>query len=102
MKRIFCVLKLQSRHISSKCYRVWVKYDDISVVGWYCQCKAGSRVVGTCSHVTALIWYLGIGKYTDNIFENCRDWSKYLLDARNLPDPVTVDESDNEEANDEE
>ncbi|XP_076085751.1 uncharacterized protein LOC143056545 [Mytilus galloprovincialis] len=94
--------KIQSRHISSKCYRVWVKYDDISVVGWYCQCKAGSRVVGTCSHVTALIWYLGIGKYTDNIFENCRDWSKYLLDARNLPDPVTVDESDNEEANDEE
>ncbi|CAG2250822.1 PRKDC [Mytilus edulis] len=94
--------KIQSRHISSKRYRVWVKYDDISVVGWYCQCKAGSRVVGTCSHVTALIWYLGIGKYTDNIFENCRDWSKYLLDARNLPDPVTVDESDNEEANDEE
>ncbi|CAC5361691.1 unnamed protein product [Mytilus coruscus] len=78
--------KIQSRHILSKCYR----------------CKAGTRVVGSCSHVTALVWYLSIGKYTDNIFENCRDWSKYLPDARNLPDPVTVDESDNEEANDEE
>lgn len=95
-----CLLcaKIQSRHISSECYRVWIQYNPVNVVSWYCQCKVGSRVVGTCSHVTALIWYLGIGRFTDKIFDQNRDWSKYLLDAQDIPVPVEVDDSENEQS----
>lgn len=64
---ILCV-KIQSRHISSKFYRVLIQYNAANVVSWYIQCKVGTRVVGTRSHVTVLIWYLRIGRFTDKIF----------------------------------
>jgi hypothetical protein len=51
-------VRLQSRHVSSKSYFVWIQYDSDHVKAWYCQCKAGARTVGTCSHVAAVIWYL--------------------------------------------
>lgn len=89
---------IQSRHISSICYRLWIKYNPVNVVSWYCQCKVGYRVVGTCSHVTTLIWYLGIWRFTDNFFYQNRDWSRYLKDAQDIPMPLVVDESENEQS----
>lgn len=35
---ILCV-KIQSRHISSKFYKVWVQYNAANVASWYIQCK---------------------------------------------------------------
>lgn len=77
--------KLQSRHISSKSYRLWILYNEITICSWYCQCKSGSRIVGTCSHVTSVIWYLALGRHIVNTFENNRDWSQYLLMRRIYP-----------------
>ena len=30
--------------------------------GWYGTCCVGSRTVGCCSHVTAILWHLGVGQ----------------------------------------
>ncbi|CAF4545500.1 unnamed protein product [Rotaria sp. Silwood2] len=30
------------------------------IQGWYCTCASGAREVGMCSHVTALLWHLGV------------------------------------------
>lgn len=58
LKYLFAILmttyctcaKIQSRHISSKCYvRVQIQYNPVNVVNWNCRCKVGSRDVGTCS-----------------------------------------------------
>jgi hypothetical protein len=56
--------RIQSRHTSSALYFVWVRYTPNengpgSIKHWYCQCKAGTRTVGCCSHVAAVICFLG-------------------------------------------
>ena len=28
--------KIQSRHTSSKLYKIWVAYDECKIIGWYC------------------------------------------------------------------
>jgi hypothetical protein len=52
--------KIQSRHVSSRSHKLWIEYDDVMVKGWYCQCRSGARVVGTCAHVVSVVWFLFI------------------------------------------
>ena len=46
-----------------------VEYDVVSVespiTGVYCTCKSGARVVGSCSHVASILWYLGFARHED-------------------------------------
>ena len=86
-------VRLQSRHISSKSYLVWIKYDSDHVMSWYCKCRAGARTVGTCSHVAAVIWYLGQSRFNQCSY-GVKDWGQYLDDAAQVPE--TVDSSDSE------
>ncbi|CAC5389445.1 unnamed protein product [Mytilus coruscus] len=39
-------VKLQSRHVSSKSYILWIEYTSAEITAWYCKCRAGARVVG--------------------------------------------------------
>ncbi|XP_060071317.1 uncharacterized protein LOC132557455 [Ylistrum balloti] len=88
--------KIQSRHFSSKLYQLWVSFDDCNVQGWYCTCRAGARVVGTCSHVASILWYMGFARHLDKSFDFSKDWTQYLQDASYTPDPISIDESDDE------
>ena len=58
-------VKIQSRHIRS-----WVEFDpnDIQelITSWYCTCKVGARVVGCCSHIASVIWFLGYERHQEN------------------------------------
>ena len=92
-------VRLQSRHISSKSYLVWIKYDSDHVLAWYCRCRAGARTVGTCSHVAAIIWYLGQSRLLLDVY-GVKDWGQYLEDAAEVPE--SVDSSDSEESTSEE
>lgn len=38
-------VKLQSRHVSSRSYLLWLQYGEGEVKAWYCNCRAGARVV---------------------------------------------------------
>lgn len=86
-------VKIQSRHTSSKQYLVWIEYSDCSIDAWYCTCRAGARVVGMCSHIAAIIWYLSKGRHEGG---KCgvRDWGEHVLDAADIP--PAVDESDSD------
>ena len=52
--------KIQSRHVSNKVpvCKLWIKYDEVLVKGWYYQYRVGTRVVGTTAHVASVHWYL--------------------------------------------
>ena len=55
--------RIQSRHSQSKKYDLWIKYSVNNVEGWYCSCIGGARVVGCCSHVSSIIWYLSYARF---------------------------------------
>lgn len=68
----FLLCQLLSRHISDKKYRTYLLIDAYkkgyeSILGYYCECKNGMRVVGCCSHVMSIIWYFGYARRTGEI-----------------------------------
>ena len=71
-------VKLQSRHTSNLKHKLWIEYDLTKITAWYCTCKAGARVVGSCAHVTSVIWYLGQRNRMD---KTPVDWSQFITDA---------------------
>ena len=55
--------KFQSRHSNQKTHTATIQFVDHQqqpIQGWYCTCSSGGREVGMCSHVTALLWHLGV------------------------------------------
>ena len=61
-------VKVQSRHISCKTYRCFIRYksNSVSVSGvthYTCECANGKRTVGCCSYVAAVIYYLSHTRY---------------------------------------
>ena len=51
--------KIQSRHVSNKVCKLWIKYDEVLVKGWYYQYRVETPVVGTSVHVASVLSYLG-------------------------------------------
>ena len=86
--------QLQSRHVSSKQYFVYIQYDDLSegcnkIKEWYCQCRTGARTVGMCAHIASVIWYLGYGRHTD--LKSRIDFGNYIDDAADIPETDSDD-----------
>ena len=51
--------RLHSRYQSSTYHHLWIKYtadvnNPSAIVGYYCQCKAGQRTGGCCSHLASV------------------------------------------------
>ena len=68
-------VKIHCRHISS---------------AWYCKCRAGARVVGVCSHIGSVLWYLGFARHNEKQLYGVRNWGEFVEDAQQ------VDNSDSE------
>ncbi len=64
--------QIQSRHKNSEKYKVAVQYNDNAVVDYCCSCTAGLRKVGCCSHVTAVVWYLGYARHNPKELESLK------------------------------
>ena len=95
--------RLQSRHTSSLKYQLWIEHTEDRIVSWYCKCKAGARVVGTCAHVASVLWYLGLARHDDTLLNKGKDWSKYVQDCSLTPnDPDLIDGSDTDDSSTEE
>lgn len=86
--------KLQSRHVSSRSYHLWVQFDEVTVQSWYCKCRTGSRVVGMCAHIASVVWYLGYARHLSEPFSPVNDWTLYLKDAKDMPEPEPINDSD--------
>ncbi|XP_061170898.1 uncharacterized protein LOC133180371 [Saccostrea echinata] len=78
-------IRIQSRHISGKQCLLWIEHSEGAVTGWYCQCRAGARVVGACAHVASVLWFLGYERHTNFAFRPTQDWADYFEDAAVLP-----------------
>lgn len=89
-------VKLQSRHVSSRQYLLWIQFSESDITAWYCRCRAGARVVGVCSHIAAVIWFLAIGRHNPDGVASIQDWSQFVTDA------TIIDESDDSDLCDEE
>ena len=66
------VASIQSRHIRKMKYGVVIAYkpdikDITSIYSWTCTCKVGKRIVGCCSHVAAIVFYLSFGMYQKDL-----------------------------------
>ena len=70
--------KISSRHTSQKVHQAFVAYvpshkapargpPGDRIKAWYCTCRNGTRVLGCCGHVAAIIWYLGYGIHQPQI-----------------------------------
>lgn len=75
--------RIQSRFSRSKKHNAWVKFDKSAtgykaIKGLYCSCKVGERTLGCCSHLTAIIRYLGFDRHQP---PKTKTFSRYAWDA---------------------
>ncbi|CAG2218816.1 MIB [Mytilus edulis] len=75
-------IRIQSRHVSSKKYFVWIKYSESEVNSWYCLCHAGARIVVVCVNGTVIIWYLSSARNADTTSYGVKDWSTVQVTPR--------------------
>ena len=57
--------RFPSRHSKNKNHTITIQFDrqkQQPIEAWYCTSSAGACEVGTCSHVTALLWHLGVNR----------------------------------------
>jgi hypothetical protein len=64
--------RIQSRHSSRRIYYVYILVERATqgldaILGHYCSCIIGKRTLGCCSHVMSIIWYMGWGRYQDDL-----------------------------------
>jgi len=77
--------RVQSRHKNATKYFVWVEFSKKAITGWYCQCKAGARMVGCCAHVATLVWYFAYARLSR--YQTSRiDYWKSVVDCTGEPD----------------
>jgi hypothetical protein len=79
--------KLESRFIQAKTHNLWIQYNSEeegleAISAYYCRCKNGSRTVGCCSHVCAVLWYLGFQRHQDPSTLRIRKRSLKIRDAK--------------------
>ena len=63
---------------------LYVPVYFLILLGWYCTCKAGARVVGCCAHIASVVWYLGWKRWQENPLIKTRGIEQYLEDAGDL------------------
>ena len=64
--------RIHSRHKGTTLNKSFIQLNSSltgheSIDDWYCDCKSGSRTIGCCSHVTAIILYFKNEKYSGNL-----------------------------------
>ncbi len=53
----------QSAHINRTIYHPTIQFTNDKIIGWWCDCFTGARIVGCCSHVSSAIWFLSYERW---------------------------------------
>ncbi len=94
-------VKIQFRHKSFISYNVWIRYLSQEILGWYCTCPAGARVVGCCAHVASIIWYLSFARFhPEQLKQESSSFLNSFVDAAEISD-VSDDTEPNTDSDDE-
>lgn len=72
----FIRVRIYSRFRNAKKHQIFISYsnereegnnlDDL-ILGYYCTCQSGARTLGTCAHVTSVLWFLGFARHQPGI-----------------------------------
>lgn len=69
----FLRARIWSRYRNRTKYQLWISYiphadvNNVPIRGYYCTCKTGARTLGTCVHITSVLWYLGFARLQENV-----------------------------------
>ena len=89
--------RIQSRHRNSIAYELYVEYSESKVKGWCCQCPRGNGIIGCCSHVAGLMWYLAFARHDPHLLvQRSATYVELIDDALDCSD-VSSDESDEDD-----
>ena len=93
--------QIQSRHKNLTSYDVYVQYNKNNILGWYCTCSNGSRVVGCCAHVASIIYYLAFARYNPKqLQQRASDYYNSIADAQDYSElSDTKSENSDDESN---
>lgn len=87
----------QSAHTSRTTYNPTIQFTREKILGWWCDCYTGARIIGCCSHVSSAIWFLSYQRWQSEIRNNSS--SSYIdiaTDAIQVSDFYDSSDSDNE------
>ena len=88
----------QSAHSNRKTYHPTIQFSADEILGWWCDCPIGSRIVGCCSHVSSVIWFLSYRRWEpNNTRRTSTDPLKFIRDS--IPISDFYDSSDEEDTN---
>ncbi|KYN28329.1 hypothetical protein ALC57_02254 [Trachymyrmex cornetzi] len=68
-------LRVYSRFRNATRYQLWVQFtercrqhdNNEPILGYYCTCKTRARILGTCAHITSVLWFLGYARHQPNV-----------------------------------
>ena len=88
----------QSAHIQRRSYYPTIQFSADEIIGWWCDCPIGTRIIGCCSHVSSMIWYLAYKRWeSHNARRTSTDPLNFIRDS--IPISDFYDSSDDEETN---
>ncbi|CAF1205123.1 unnamed protein product, partial [Didymodactylos carnosus] len=89
---------IHSKHRNQKAYYLIIKYDDKTALEWCCQCPAGNRTVGMCSHLAGVLWYLALARHEPKYMnDTSSSYMDYFKDAEDGPKLYDSGDSEDED-----
>ncbi|CAF1651629.1 unnamed protein product [Adineta ricciae] len=87
----------QSTQSQRRSYYPTIQLSSDEILGWWCDCPVGSRVLGCCSHVLPVIWFLCHRRWQSNSRRRTStDLMSFFTDS--VPISDFYDSSDDESA----
>ena len=83
-------VKLQSRHVSSKQYLLWIQFSESEISAWYCRCRAGAVLLVSASMFLLVYGTLPQGGTTRRPYLPSKTGPSLLLMPLLLMNPVKV------------
>jgi hypothetical protein len=78
------ILQLCYSHSRNLNCQLWIQFTESTISAWYCKCRAGARVVGVCSHIASVLWYLGFARHNEKQLYGVRNWGEFVEDAQQV------------------
>ena len=91
---------IQSTHRSPVSYSIYIQYNKSYILALHCTCLYGGRVVGCCSHIASVIWYLSLARHDSELLRaRSSSYLSQIKDAQDSSD-ISNSESDNSDDDD--
>lgn len=82
-------------------YQPIIRFSTEEILDWWCDCPAGNRFVGCCSHVASAIWFLSFERWqTQSRRSISASFINFVTDAAILEDSLdSANENDDDDEN---